>query len=91
MMGGNFQGDAYNVITAFEKILRTGIAYTSMDCNVVLHRETPREYQLLRNETSTMKRAKSVLELLDSNKILLLDDLQKPSGIVETVYHTVAH
>lgn len=62
MMGGNFQGDTYNVITAFLKILMTGIAYTSMDCNVVLHRETPMEYQLLRNETTTMKREKSVLD-----------------------------
>lgn len=42
MMGGNFQGDAYNFITAWERILRTGIAYNSISSNVILHRNAKR-------------------------------------------------
>ena len=38
MMGGNFQGDAYNFNTSWERILRTGIAYNSISSNVILHR-----------------------------------------------------
>ena len=80
LMGGNHQGDAYSATMAFERILRTGIAYASADCNVALDREKDRDYQLLVATRSTKKRAKEELKFLPSAYILILNDLLEPPG-----------
>ena len=49
MTGGNFKGDATAVSQAFEKILRTGIAYSSINGNTRLEREQERQYKMIRN------------------------------------------
>ena len=59
MMGGNFQGDAYSVITSFERIIKTGISYCSLDGNTVLARQTPKEYNLLREQRMKKKTVKT--------------------------------
>lgn len=74
MMGGNFQGDAYGVLTSFERILRTGIAYASVHSNVVLRRESDRQYGLIM-EKSSKKRARNELRFLPSSKLRVLDEL----------------
>jgi hypothetical protein len=48
MVGGNFNLDARSSTYSFEKILRTGIAYASIDGTVHLMREKQEEYQLVR-------------------------------------------
>ena len=80
MMGGNFQGDAYNFITSWERILRTGIAYNSISSNVILHRETPRDYELVRAKVLAKKRAKNELIFLPSSYLLVLDELAVAPG-----------
>ena len=62
MMGGNFQGDAYSVITSFKRIIKTGIAYCSLDGNTVLEREKPKEYNLLKEQRMNKKRSRLILD-----------------------------
>ena len=78
MMGGNFQGDAYGVLTSFERILRTGITYASIHSNVPIRREKERDYELIMEEKSSRKRAKIELMFLPSSKLLLLEELLAP-------------
>ena len=78
MMGGNFQGDAYSVITSFERIIRTGIAYCSLEGNVMLEREKSKEYKLLLEKKISKKRASLVLDFLPSSYLLVLDELLLP-------------
>ena len=80
MMGGNFQGDAQNFITSWERILRTGIAYNSISSNVILHRETQKDYELVRAKTITKKRAKNELIFLPSSFLLVLNELLAAPG-----------
>ncbi len=79
-MGGNFQCDAYSVITSFERIIRTGIAYCSLDGNVMLQREKPKAYKLLVEERITKKRISLVLDFLPSSYLLVLDEFLLPSS-----------
>ena len=80
MMGSNFQGDAQNFITSWERILRTGIAYNSISSNVILHRETQKDYELVRAKTITKKRAKNELIFLPSSFLLVLNELLAAPG-----------
>jgi hypothetical protein len=61
MMSGNFQGDAYSVITSFERIIMTGITYCSIEGNAMLEREKPKAYKLLMENRITKKRASLLL------------------------------
>lgn len=54
MAGGNSNCDAVSVSQSFEKILRTGIAETSVNGNTILRRETERNTTLL--ETTNPER-----------------------------------
>jgi hypothetical protein len=75
MMGGNFQGDAYSVITSFERIIMTGITYCSIEGNAMLEREKPKAYKLLMENRITKKRASLLLVFLPSSYMLVLDEL----------------
>ena len=75
MMGGNFQGDAMAVSQAFQKSLRTGIAYSSVNGNVPLSKENDKEYAMVRSEHASKKRARIELMYLPSSYLLILDDL----------------
>ncbi|KZS09137.1 Uncharacterized protein APZ42_026709 [Daphnia magna] len=78
LIGGNFKGDATAVSQAFEKILRTGIAYNSIYGNTTLSRESEKEYKLIRySEKSKIEMVKA-LRLLPPSSLLILNDLQKP-------------
>ncbi len=82
MMGGNFQGDAYSVITSFERIIKTGIAYCSLDGNTVLEREKPKEYNLLKEQRMNKKRSRLILDFLPSSYLLVLDELLVPASML---------
>ena len=81
MMGGNFQGNAYGVLTLFERILRTGIAYASVHSNVILRTEKERDYSELIMEKCSKKRARNELKFLPSSKLLVLNELLLPPSI----------
>lgn len=78
MIGGNFKGDAVAVSQAFDKILRTGIAYVTINGNTRLSRESEKQYMLLRNNENNKKRAANELMFLPSSFILILDDFLRP-------------
>ena len=80
MIGGNFKGDAVSLAQAFEKILRTGIAYMTVNGNTRLSRESERQYQLIRNNDNAKKRAGNELIFLPSSDILILDDFLTAPG-----------
>jgi hypothetical protein len=82
MMGGNFHGDAYNVITSFERIIKTGIAYCSVDGNTVLARETTKAYNLLREQKMNKKRSRLILDCFPSSYLLVLDELLLPQSML---------
>ena len=82
MMDGNFQGDAYSVITSFERIIKTGIAYCSLDGNTVLEREKPKEYNLLKEQRMNKKRSRLILDFLPSSYLLVLDELLVPASML---------
>jgi hypothetical protein len=82
MMGGNFQGDAYSVITSFERIIKTGISYCSLDGNTVLARQTPKAYNLLREQRMKKKRSRLILDFLPSSYLLVLDELLLPPSML---------
>ena len=77
MMGGNFQGNAYGVLTSSERILRTGIAYASVHSNVILRTQKERDYELIMEKCSR-KRARNELKFLTSSKLLVLNELLLP-------------
>jgi hypothetical protein len=87
MMGGNFHGDAYNVITSFESIIKTGIAYCSVDGNTVLARETTKAYNLLREQKMNKKRSRLILDFLPSSYLLVLDELLLPPSMLLFYYY----
>ena len=80
MMGGNFQGNAYGVLTSSERILRTGIAYASVHSNVILRTQKERDYELIL-EKCRRKRARNELKFLTSSKLLVLNELLLPPSI----------
>ena len=56
LMGGDFQSHAVAATQAVENILRTGIAYCSLDCDVPLNREKDEEDVMLRTVNSSKKK-----------------------------------
>lgn len=76
MMGGNFKGDAVSVMFANDKILRTGIAYTSIHSNVHLEREKQKSYELIRANGNRKKQAEDILKLLPESLMIILDELK---------------
>lgn len=80
MTGGNFKVDAVSATQAFEKILRTGIAYLSINGNVPLERESQGTYQLIRATRSTRRRAADVLKELTHDHLHVLDELREGPG-----------
>lgn len=76
MMGGNFKGDAVSVMFATDKILRIGIAYTSVHCNVILEKEKQKSYELIRANGNTKKEAEDVLKSLPESLMIILEELK---------------
>ena len=74
-MGVDFQSHSLAATQTVEKLLRTGIAYCSVDGNVPLKRQEEMEYLLLRSDGSSKKRAKIELTYLPSSFLLVLDEL----------------
>lgn len=76
--GGNYNMDAKAAIYGVEKLLRTGICYTALDCNAPLQREkrnrTNQEMIRPTSENSTKKRASDVLRSLTKEDRSPLDD-----------------
>jgi hypothetical protein len=81
LIGGNFKGVAIAVSQAFEKILRTGIAYTIYG-NTTLSREPEKEYTLIRDAEKSKIAIVKALRLLPSSSFLILNELTKPPGKV---------
>lgn len=80
MAGGNSNCDAVSVSQSFEKILRTGIAETSVNGNTILRRETEKEFHLIRNNESGKKRTGNELLFLPSSELLILEEFLKAPG-----------
>ncbi len=53
MTVGNFKGGTTAASQAFEKILRTGILYSSINRNTQLEREQERHYKIIRVKTTS--------------------------------------
>ena len=75
--GGNYNVEAKAAISAVEKILRTGIAYSSIYCNVPLPRERPMDYEFIVSKTMAKPLASLLLAQLPAEITKILDELQK--------------
>lgn len=76
MTGGNFKGDATAVSQVFEKIVRTGIAYSSINGNTRLERKNEIHYKRVRNQEMSRKRARDELKFLPSSFLQILDEMR---------------
>ncbi|KAI9555873.1 hypothetical protein GHT06_018390 [Daphnia sinensis] len=77
MMVSNFKGDATAVSQAFEKILRTEIAYNSIYGNTTLSRESEKEYELIRNSEKCKIKMTKALTLLPESNFIMLNEIYK--------------
>ena len=75
MVGGNFKMNARFWTYSFEKILRTGIAFASIDGNVRMTREKQAQYQLIRENLPSRTLAASKLQSLSSSYLEVLEEL----------------
>ena len=86
MVGGNFKLDARSWTYSFEKILRTGIAFASIDGNVRLTREKPAQYQLIRENLPSRTLAASKLQSLSSSYLEVLEELlEAPDKLISPI------
>ncbi|KZS08462.1 Uncharacterized protein APZ42_027534 [Daphnia magna] len=80
--GGNYNMDAKAAIYGMEKLLRTGITYSAINCNLPLLREKQQRIKesFLRSTTVKIpkKRALDVLLTLGKEDLAVLDELKKP-------------
>jgi hypothetical protein len=92
LLGGNYNGDALSVLRAVEKIIITGIAYSSVHSNVHLHEESWAANESVdslamlspTDDTGPRQRrlrAQDVLCSLPEEIENLLINLSKPAGI----------
>ncbi len=83
--GGNYNMDAKAAIYGLEKLMRTGITYSAINCNVPLERERQKRGNETFIRTTTVKnpktRALDVLLALKKDDVAILDELRRPPGI----------
>jgi hypothetical protein len=75
--------NARAAIFGVEKLLRTGITYSAMNCNVALRTEKHDRGKetLIRNTVPYPKvRARDILSNFDEKDLAVLEDLKKPAG-----------
>ncbi|XP_045027095.1 uncharacterized protein LOC123470621 [Daphnia magna] len=81
--GGNYNMEAKAAIYGVEKLLRTGITYCAINCNVSLTREKQqRANKKFLRATSVKvpkKRALDVLLQLEAEQLAVLDELKRPA------------
>ena len=86
--GGNYNMNAKAAIYGVEKLLRTGISYTALACNVPLQREKQqrrkKEIKMPNRaptyQTHPKQRASEMLKLFKKEDLQSLEDLKKAQG-----------
>lgn len=85
--------DAKAAIYGLEKLLRTGITYSAMNCNVPLEREQQNRGNGKFIRTTTLrnpkKKALDVLSALGIEDRAVLEELRRPPGITSIQTYTV--
>ena len=75
LLGGNFKGDAVSVMYATEKIIRTGMAYSSIHENFILEKEKQKSYELIRANGNRKKETSTILSSLRESILEILNEL----------------
>ena len=75
LLGGNFKGDAVSVMYVTEKIIRTGMAYSSIHENVILEKEKQKSYELIRANGNRKKETSTILSSLRESILEILNEL----------------
>jgi hypothetical protein len=82
--GGNYNMDAKAAIYGMEKLLRTGITYSAINCNVPLSRQKQKrgneKFLRVTGVKVPKKRALDVLKSLNAEELAVLDELKRPPG-----------
>jgi hypothetical protein len=93
--GGNYNMNARAAIFGVEKILRTGITHSAINCNVALRTEKhDRGKGTLIRETSVAYpkvRARDILANLDEKELAVLQELEKPAGSLKIEMTIIAY
>jgi hypothetical protein len=76
--------DAKAAIYGMEKLLRTGITYSAINCNVPLSRQKQKrgneKFLRVTGVKVPKKRALDVLKSLNAEELAVLDELKRPPG-----------
>jgi hypothetical protein len=82
--GGNYNMDAKAAIYGMEKLLRTEITYSAINCNVPLSRKKQKRgnenFLRVTGVKVPKKRALDVLKSLNAEELAVLDELKRPPG-----------
>jgi hypothetical protein len=82
--GGNYNMNARAAIFGVEKILRTGITYSVMNCNVALRTEKhDRRKNTSIRETSVPYPKVDILSNFDDKDLAVLEEPKKPAGSLD--------